>query len=745
MICLLPVGSFAAAGFASTDNATRAAKFNVVFDSPCKDFHGAMPLGNGDIGVNAWFQDNGELLFYISKTDAYDDNNRLLKLGLIRVTLKPNPLIQGGPYRQELSVDKGEFVVTMGKTEETVRLRLWVDANQPVIHVDVESRKPLDARVALESWRTRERKLEDQEISHSDVFRGDTSNNGRPRDTIQYPDTFLSGQKDRVVWYHYNQHSAWSETMKLQGLQSVMSNETDPLQERIFGGEMLGKGFVNESDTSLKSAKPNTRHSVNIFIMTDLRSKPQWWKSKTDALIARASKMSPEKTLQSHRAWWRNFWNRSWIDISGPLDARPTTQGYVLQRYLNICGGRGNAWMKYNGSIFTLPYRHDPDYRQWACAGWFQNNRLVYWPTIAAGDFDSIQPFFDTYFKALSLAKSRTRIYYGHEGAVFPETMYEWGTYCNGDYGWNRGDRPLGYTDNPYVRYYWQGGIELSTMMLDYYTYTGDEKFAVRMVPFISEIIKFYDQHYKRDANGKIRFEPAQSLETWHVAVNPLPEIAGLRYLLPRLVELPRTLATEQQRTEWKRVLGELPEIPMKTEAGKTFLLPADSYSAEANSENPELYAVFPYRIYGVGRDGIEIGRDTYARRRYPGNYCWKQDDIQSSLLGLASEARKNLSGRFANRNTEYRFPASYGPGFDELPDMDHGGVGLMALQTMLLQPVGDKILFFPAWPKEWNVEFKLNAPKKTTVEGVYKDGKLVDLKVMPKSRAKDVVVMTPQ
>jgi hypothetical protein len=53
--------------------------------------------------------------------------------------------------------------------------------------------------------------------------------------------------------------------------------------------------------------------------------------------------------------------------------------------------------------------------------------------------------------------------------------------------------------------------------------------------------------------------------------------------------------------------------------------------------------------------------------------------------------------------------------------------------------------MLFPAWPKEWDVQFKLHAPYNTTVEGVYRDGKLVELEVTPKSRRKDVVEMMPQ
>ena len=66
----------------------------------------------------------------------------------------------------------------------------------------------------------------------------------------------------------------------------------------------------------------------------------------------------------------------------------------------------------------------------------------------------------------------------------------------------------------------------------------------------------------------------------------------------------------------------------------------------------------------------------------------------------------------------------------------------MMALQNMLMQCEDKKILLFPAWPKEWDVEFKLNAPYKTIIEGVYRQGKLESLKVTPGWRTKDVVKM---
>ena len=64
------------------------------------------------------------------------------------------------------------------------------------------------------------------------------------------------------------------------------------------------------------------------------------------------------------------------------------------------------------------------------------------------------------------------------------------------------------------------------------------------------------------------------------------------------------------------------------------------------------------------------------------------------------------------------------------------------ALQAMLLQTDGRKIFLLPAWPKDWNVDFRLYAPQQTLVEGVYRDGRMVSLKVTPESRRADVEIV---
>lgn len=329
------------------------AAYNVVFDSPSKDFHGAMPLGNGDIGASVWTEGNGDLLFYVAKTDSYDDNARLLKLGLVRVTLSPNPFAHGQPYRQELSLANGELLITTGTNDNAVTLRVWVDACLPVIRVEATSQRPLEARAVLESWRTQERNI-NADLSHSDPLRGG------PWPTIQYPDTILGNQKNRIAWYHHNARSAWPITMKLQGLESLIPGMTDPLLDRVFGGAIWGEGWISKNTNTLKTAKPTKQIRLCVQALTRHPVKPEEWLKALDQDTARITAVKWDAASAAHRDWWHDFWNRSHVRVSSAGDAalagklQEMSRGYALQRYLVACGGRGDMWIKFNGSILSL-------------------------------------------------------------------------------------------------------------------------------------------------------------------------------------------------------------------------------------------------------------------------------------------------------------------------------------------------------------------------------------------------------
>jgi alpha-L-fucosidase 2 len=89
-------------------------KYNEVWETPSKNEQGSMPIGNGEIGLNVWVEENGDLLFYIGRTDCWSGNGRILKLGRVRVSLDPNPFAAGTTFRQELRLKDGEIVINAG-------------------------------------------------------------------------------------------------------------------------------------------------------------------------------------------------------------------------------------------------------------------------------------------------------------------------------------------------------------------------------------------------------------------------------------------------------------------------------------------------------------------------------------------------------------------------------------------------------------------------------------------------------
>ncbi len=65
---------------------------------------------------------------------------------------------------------------------------------------------------------------------------------------------------------------------------------------------------------------------------------------------------------------------------------------------------------------------HEDD-RLWGRRFTFQNQRLLYWPLLASGDFDLMKPFFDYYSNLLPMRRAITKAWFGHDGAYYRENI----------------------------------------------------------------------------------------------------------------------------------------------------------------------------------------------------------------------------------------------------------------------------------------------------------------------------------
>lgn len=880
-VAMLQVWKLSAAGF---DPLTELDRYDVVWNSPSVDASGSMPIGNGEVGLNVWVEADGDLVFYISRTDAWSECSRLLKLGRVRVKLSPNPFAKGIPFQQRLKLRDGQIVISAG--DET--LHVFVDAGAPVIYVTGAGRTPRTVTATIESWRTEKRVLTGQELASSWTMQGAPAG----IKVWESADVFTNSPGS-VTWYHRNEYSIVPLTLKQQGLESLAGLVPDPLLYRTFGGRMAGVGFVSEDDHTLKTAKPVKQFSLAIATHAAQTKNAGEWERQIVKPVRAATAMHRTAT------WWNRFWHRSWIMVEGdhpelPASKRPlqlgvdsdggsrfagvitgavaqaralsteeiaklagetsraapplhdisltngftvaawikpaagergrifdkitaggsdgflfdtypglslrlivgadqvlvpnclkpgewqhvaatvdaktgaeriflngrlleqsggagsvpsrVTQAYVLQRWMTACAGRGHYPIKFNGSIFTVDPKFaggpdfNADWRKWGDCFWWQNTRLPYFPMIARGDFDEVRTLFRFYEHVLPICRARAKLYYHATGVYFPETMTIFGAYANNDYGWHRDGHQPNEVLCPWWQFAWQQGLELTELMLDYYRTTGDKQFLEKeLIPMAHDVLSYYDTRFKRDAGGKLIISPTQAVETyWYDVTNDTPSVAGLHAVLDGLLAL-KAPVPSPERAFWLRMNAATPPLPIQD--GR--LLPAAKFDPRrSNVENPELYAIWPFQLFGVGRPDIDIGIETFHHRIEKASIGWQYDGQCAALMGLSDDAERILLGKVRNSNPHFRFPAMWGPNYDWLPDQDHGSNIMLTLQQMVMATAGERIFLLPAWPKDWNVAFKLHAPENTIVQGSYHNGKWEQLTVTPESRRKDVQIM---
>ncbi|WP_179413457.1 DUF5703 domain-containing protein [Mucilaginibacter sp. E4BP6] len=729
----------------------------------------SMPCGGGDIGLNVWCENN-EIYFYISKSATFDENNAFLKLGRVKIRLSPNPFSDTN-FKQHLSLQDGSVIITGKNGNLSTQVKLWVDVHRPVVHIEINSNQPVKTEADYENWRYRDRESHGQE-NNQGSWKWD---NAVQVKTIKDSVAFIN---NAVQFYHQNKDtSVFDATVREQGLESVKSQLFNPLHNLIFGGMLSGEGMIPAGTYSgkymntdfegwiLKSDKGKSKQELEVCLNTTYASSAKIWQDRLDS-ITRDAKANRSSALKATQNWWKQFWERSYIfidpdNIDTSNIAWQAGRNYQLFRYMLGCNAFGKYPTKFNGGLFTFDpvyvnpkFNFTPDFRNWG-GGLMtaQNQRLVYWPMLKSGDFDLMKPQFDFYLRSLQNAELRSKVYWGHEGGSFTEQNESFGLPNIAEYGLKR---PAGFDKgveyNAWLEYTWDTVLEFCQMMMETNHYSDAD--IKQYIPFIESCLTFFNEHYQYlakqrgikafDGDGHLVLFPGSGAETYKMAYNSTSTIAGLQAVLKTLLQLPPQYLTVEERTKWETMLKRLPPLNFREFDGHKTISPAQSWERINNVETMQLYPVFPWGIYGIGKPDLDVAINTWKYDtlaiKFRSGMGWKQDNIFAARMGLTKEAADLTTYKL--KNSGRRFPAFWGPGFDWAPDHNWGGSGMIGLQEMLMQVDDKKIYLFPAWPKDWDVHFKLHAPYNTTVEAIIKNGKVTSLIVLPKEREKDVISM---
>jgi hypothetical protein len=741
--------------------------YNIIWTSQSQNTSESMPCGGGDIGMNVWVE-KGELFIYVARSGSFDENNALLKTGRVRINLSPNPFA-GNSFKQELHLREG-YVTAAGENNGVkATVRIWTEVLNPVIHIDINSNKPVSDEATYENWRYQDRVLKARENFANSWKWAAPKNNICKKDVIDF-------NKSGILFYHHNQEQTiFDATVAQQNLEAVKNQLYNPLRKLAFGGYFEGKNFLpagtydgNYTDTDfrgwrLKSKSTTKNHSLVMYLHTAQVETIDTWKQSLDSLHQKAIAGSKYAFTRAQQ-WWKEFWNRSFIQIDNDhpgTEAWEVGRNFQLFRYMLACNAKGHWPTKFNGGLLTVdPVYTDtankltPDYRNWGGGlHTMQNQRLVYFPTIKNGDWDVLQSQLEFYFRILKNAELRTKVYWNHGGACFTEQMENYGLPDYAEYGT---DRPADYNPgveyNAWLEYTWDTVFEFCLMMLEKQRYTSID--ISSSIPFIESCLQFFDEHYQYlakergrralDENGKLILFPGSGAETFKMATNSTSTIAALKTILKRLLQLPSQYATPEKVKQWSALLQRVPSISYTSFSGHITIAPAKNWERVNNVESTQLYPVYPWGIYGVGQPGLDTAINTWRYDtnvvKFKSHVGWKQDNIWAARLGLSDDAWKYTSGKL--KNSGRRFPAFWGPGFDWVPDHNWGGSGMIGLQEMLMQVDDKRIFLFPAWDKNRDVHFKLHAPYNTTVEAELKNGRIINLTVLPVERKNDVQVL---
>jgi len=722
--------------------------YNIAWTNQSTNSNESMPLSGWNLGLNVWVEKD-DVCFLIGSPNCMDEKGMQVKLGLVRLRLSPTAFDHD--FKQELCLARSEIVIT-GKTAAgaPVRVILWCGVKEPVVHVETTSGVPVEVTATYETWSDYETKAVGNSLQWS----------------RRLPDVNVRRLKD----------------IKAQGMTEFSDKIPDPLSGLTAGGRITGPGMVAAGSgtatfnglktrtSALKTSAPVKQLNLSIALRMEQDQSPDEWETQLNRDAKRAEQNAAADRAAA-LAWWDEFWDRSHICINpGEAKRNPAIansnspavaaweagRNYQLTRYMLAANPSGRAMTLFNGGNFACS--DNPDKRHWEnCQFMGQNQMLVYWPMMRAGDFDMLKVGCDFYRDRTAMRYLHARKFWEIDGAIFPEPL--------GIFGLDAlGTTAEGRTARKHLNYHYTSGMVFALMMLGHDSYSGTTSEGYTDAAL--GIISYYDNYYQKkllketgqplDANGKLVIYPSDGCEPYHGCVNNIDVLAGLMAISRDLLATPPGVLTTAKRVYVSEFVKRIPAFKTEENNGRKLYAAADKapewIHESPNMDFPQMYICFPFSAVSLGRSDMELVKNTWELGPVKAtvqhqNQCWYQSAINFARMGETARA-SDLTLQKLN-HPGLRFPAFYyttylygkSGSFCHPPDTDHGGVAMTALQEMIMQTDGKRILLGPAWSAEWNCNFKLHAPDQTTVEGHVADGKVVVDQMTPESRRKDLEI----
>ena len=705
----------------TTDSQQSAARHTLVYRCATPDPAQALLFGNGRIGGSVHTPDDS-LYLLVGRSDIWNESAGMGAVAAVRVRDGTRLFTGARAVQQDCDLAQAEIRIRVETPTGAVAFRLVCLRAVDVVLLEIDDQRsvPVAFDVAIENWHA-----------------GD--------------------ETTATATVHVNRTSRFVEYNRRVKVDAATVGLTDPLLGRAWGlfssAAHLPAGRNHRVACAVVCVPPQSDGEAGAAV-----------RQLGQQLLAQAGGAA-DRWLAEHRQWWCEFWSRSYLRLTSATgDAEYEERVWYVNLYYLACALGGAYPPRFNGAAFLL----DKDARAWDYGYWFQNMREVYWPLLASGHWEWLRGFFEMYFAARPFVQAQTQQIFGIDAPSYRETQSFWGWSPDTDLtvaGASAAAAPSAGT-HAGVHHNFSNNLEVCLLM-DWYTQaSGDDRFhREQFYPFLKEIIRFYLAYARKGDDGQYHLAPANAIEVWPDVKDPLPDIAGLRYLLPRLIAWGETFGEEAGTVaRWREFLEHLAPIPVgrwtitrkfadhvhaeewlvatALDPAGLFLPAADKTGEKqkrCNMENAELYHVFPWGLLGVDSPAAERRRfeNTWNHRTWKlVNNGWAQDVPQLARMGWA-ELAKITSLEHASYNQRFpngAFISPAAPHFHGLltntPYLDAAGVHLTGLHEMLLQSYDGVIRICPAVSAEWSGQFKLQALGGFIVEARFVQGRTVGARI---------------
>lgn len=463
----------------------------------------------------------------------------------------------------------------------------------------------------------------------------------------------------------------------------------------------------------------------------------------------------------AQQAWWQAFWSKSYIVTPGQPEF---AKRWLYYLYLSASTMRGKYPAKFNSQIWIT----EGDERRWGGRYWWWNQGTMHSSFFAANHIELNDPLFDMRSAAFPAYEKAAQQDWGSQGIFIPET----GTFngpaelpeeiaaeirkvfldkqvpserlraiCDrrqaheSRWSWNdRPNLPVGWVSHVMV-----AGAKTAELFWKRYEYTNDRDWLVeRAYPMLKGAAEFY-VHYPNlstDEDGTIHLNNTALHEHLWGCRDCVDDLALMRGVLKTAAHAAKLLNQDEDlQQRWLTIANRLAPYPTNQTPGALGTLDSDQVTLAQGvgptvlmrggkgTESPRLRMAEQFDLLTLESEDDELWQLVqHTFDAHPGTVAYRagQNGNETARYPVIA-ARLGRSDAIAGalplwlQHWQGELPPPNGLPFrgDGLTVQGYG-IFSDALQQALCQSIAPRpgaasvIRLFPAWPRDWDAQFKL-------------------------------------